>query len=386
MIFLSIFTFSEIVLMRISLKYSFLVIIACLLLSNISYGQYEFTIDKLVACTPVKSQDKTGTCWSFATASFLESELMKIGIEDIDLSEIYVVRNIYIDKARNYVLRQGKANFSQGSLSHDLIKHIGTHGIIPEKFYTGKRYSDKKHDHSELERGLKGFLDGIIKGKTISDRWQEAFTGILDSYLGKVPEVFEVDGNKHTPKSYASSLGLNNQEYISITSFNHHPFYKEFILEIPDNYSNGSYYNIPLDEMMEIMDFALISGYSIAWDGDVSEKGFDARKGIAVLPADDEDPALFSEVINEMQVDQELRQQGFESYATTDDHLMHVVGIALDQNGNKFYVVKNSWGEVSPYKGYVYMSESYMRMKTISIMVNKSALPLKTSQRLFASK
>ena len=348
-------------------------------------GQYNFTVDKLVACTPVKSQDKTGTCWSFATASFIESELMRMGIEDIDLSEIYVVRNIYIDKAKNYVLRQGKANFSQGSLAHDLIKHIGQNGIIPEQFYSGKLYGEKKHDHSELERGLKGFLDGIISGKMISQKWQPALTKILDVYLGEVPEVFEVNGNKHTPKSYASSLGLEVQDYVSITSFNHHPFYEEFILEIPDNYSNGSYYNVPLAEMMEIMDFALLSGYSVAWDGDVSEKGFNAREGIAILPVNEESPDLFTKIVPEINVDQGIRQAGFESYSTTDDHLMHIVGIALDQNGNKYYIVKNSWGEISPYKGYVYMSEQYMRMKTISIMTNKAALPLKTSQRLFVS-
>ncbi len=372
--------------MRIFKIYSTFIILLSLGVLNSLHAQYEFTVDKLVACTPVKSQDRTGTCWSFATASFIESELMRKGIEDIDLSEIFVVRNIYIDKARNYVLRQGKANFSQGSLSHDLIRHISTHGIVPEKFYSGKLYGEEIHDHSELERGLKGFLDGIIKGKKLTQKWQVAFTSILDAYLGEAPSVFEVNGNKHTPRSYAASLGLNIDDYVSLTSFNHHPFYEEFILEIPDNYSNGKYYNVPLDEMMEIMDFALLSGYSVAWDGDVSEKGFDARKGIAILPVNEKDPDLFNEIIEEISVDQDLRQNEFESYSTTDDHLMHVVGISLDQNGNKYYVVKNSWGTISPHKGYVYMSEQYMRMKTVSIMINKAALPLKTSQRLFVAK
>jgi bleomycin hydrolase len=359
--------------------------IALIFIPEYLSSQYVFTTDKKVQCTPVKNQEKTGTCWSFATTSFLESELMRSGKSDLDLSEMYVVRKIYEDKAFNYVLRQGKTNFSQGGLSHDLIRSIAREGIIPEKFYRGLVIGDELHNHSELEKGMKGYLDAIINNGHPGNKWKDAVKGILDAYLGPIPEVFEVDGQTYNAKSFANALEIKDQDYISITSFNHHPFYETFILEIPDNYSNGSYYNIPLDEMEELIDFALIAGYSIVWDGDVSEKGFNSKEGLAILPQEMNNQ-VFNKPVQEIEVDQNNRQAAFESYETTDDHLMHIVGISLDQNGSKYYITKNSWGINNQQNGYIYMSASYLRMKTISIMVNKSALPLKTSRRLFASK
>jgi bleomycin hydrolase len=343
---------------------------------------YEFETINSIECTPVKSQDRTGTCWSFATSSFLESEIIRKGKGYHDLSEMFVVRNVYRDKAKNYVLRQGKANFSQGSLSHDLIKVAKKYGVVPESVYSGKLDGAKKHDHSEMEAALKGMLDGILSRKSLSPKWSEAFDCVVDVYLGKMPEEFTVSGKTYTPQSYAESLEINPDDYINITSYTHHPFYSQFVLEIPDNYSNGSFYNVPMAELETIVDNAVKNGYSIAWDGDVSEKGFSAKNGIAVLPADAKREDLFENPGEEIKVTQELRQRTFESYATTDDHLMHLTGIAKDQKGNKYYLIKNSWGEIGNFDGFLYMSEAYFQLKTISVMVHKDAIPEKIAKKM----
>ena len=354
-----------------------LLMVCCLLLTASMAAQYNFKHTLDIDCTPVKSQARTGTCWSFATASFIESELMRMGHDDINLSEMYVVRNIYKDKARNYVLRQGKANFSQGSLSHDLIRIMKSGGVMPESVYSGLLEGESKHDHGEMEVGLKGFLDGVLKRKRLSKKWPTAFAAILDSYIGEVPEKFSYKGNVHTPMTFAKELGLDAGKYVSLTSFTHHPYHESFILEIPDNYSNGSFYNVPLNELMSAIDNALDKGYTVAWDGDVSEKGFDAKKGIAVLPVDEKREDLFDNPGEEVKVNAQNRQDNFESYSTTDDHLMHIVGRAEDKNGTQYYIIKNSWGEISPFKGYLYMSRAYVEMKTVAIMVNQDVLSKK---------
>ncbi len=355
------------------MKYMLLSVLFFLSLSV--YAQYGITDEINVGCTSIKNQANTGTCWSFATCSFLESELMRIGKGNYDLSEMYVVRNIYKDKARNYVLRQGKANFSQGSLSHDFINTVMRHGIVPEDIYSGKIPGVEAHDHSELSAVLKGYVDALIGRKKLSDKWDEGFEAILDVYLGEVQENFSVDGVQYHPKAFAMSLGLNPTDYVNITSFTHHPFYTSFILEIPDNFSNGSFINVPLNELETIVDNALKSGYSVAWDGDVSEKGFSAKNGLAILPIDPKSEKLFKSIVKEQNVTAENRQENFESYVTTDDHLMHIVGIARDKEGNKYYKVKNSWGEISDLNGFLYMSAAYFRMKTISITLHKDGIP-----------
>ena len=365
---------------------SFLILLFASSVSTIAQVEikpiYNFTPINNVECTSIKSQGKTGTCWSFATASFLESEVMKNGQQKTDFSEMFVVRNIYLDKAQNFVLRQGKANFSQGSLSHDLMNIAATRGMIPEAVFSGLSSENEAHNHSELSNVLTGFLKGLIKTKTLSPKWKNAVSSILDVYLGSVPSEFDFNGKKYTPVSFAKEMGIEENNYLNFTSFTHHPFYQDFILEIPDNYSNGSFYNVPLINLSSIVDEALKNGYSVAWDGDVSEKGFSRDDGLAILPTDSENENLFKTIVSERKVNQEIRQAGFESYATTDDHLMHLVGSAKDQNGNKYYLIKNSWGEIGPYKGYLYMSEAYFNMKTVSIMVNKNALGATTKKSL----
>lgn len=369
---------------------TFNILLFCAILANAGYAQvevknsssYGFELVKSVSCTPVKSQDRTGTCWSFATSSFLESEAIRLGKGPQDFSEMFVVRNIYKDKARNYILRQGKANFSQGSLSHDLMRVIGKSGMVPESAYSGKLDGNKKHDHAEMEAVLKGMLDGVLKQKRLSKKWSKAFDKVVDVYLGEAPNEFIIDGKKYTARSYADEIGLDPSNYVSITSFTHHPYYKDFILEIPDNYSNGAFYNVPIGDLQAIVNNAIDKGYSVAWDGDVSETGFSADNGIAIVPEDEERNDLFVRPGMEKVVTQQMRQEDFESLATTDDHLMHLTGIAKDKVGKKYYLIKNSWGEVSEYKGFLYMSEAYLKLKTVAILVHKDAIPSHIASKL----
>jgi bleomycin hydrolase len=352
------------------------------LLSVPVFGQYEFTIEKELKCTDVKNQQRTGTCWSFSTISFIEAELMRLGEGEYDLSEMYMVRNIYKDKARNYVLRQGNANFSQGSLNHDVMRALEMAGAVPESVYSGLKEGDRYHDHSEMEAALKGFLDGVLASKRPSEKWPAAFEAIIDQYMGAVPESFSYNSKTHTPESFKKALPINPDDYVSLTSFAHHPFYETFILEIPDNYSNGSYFNVPLDELQAITDYALSNGYTVAWDGDVSEKGFSAGDGLAILPENENDDDKFKSPVDEVEVTQENRQQAFENFSTTDDHLMHLTGLAKDQNGQTYYITKNSWGEISDYEGFLYMSAPYFRMKTVGLMVHKDAIPADIASKL----
>ncbi|MEE2640225.1 MAG: C1 family peptidase [Planctomycetota bacterium] len=338
---------------------------------------YGFQIEKSVEHTGVKSQDQTGTCWCFAGASFLESELIRQGMGKHNFSEMFVVKNVYKDKAMNYVLRSGKANFGQGALAHDFINAVGRHGLIPEEYFSGLQSGTKVHNHSEMEVVLKGILDAVIKQKRLSPRWKMAYDKVLDIYIGESPSSFNYQDKNYTPKQLAQKFGFNPKNYVSLTSYTHHPFHEDFVLEIPDNNSNGSFRNVPIDELVSVIDHAIENGFSVAWDGDVSESGFQSRKGMAILPQDPQRKDLFTEPGKEKTVTQEMRQETFYSYSTTDDHLMHLVGISRDKKGNKYYVIKNSWGEIGPHKGFLHMSEAYVRLKTVAIMVHKKGIPPK---------
>ena len=337
--------------------------------------KYDFTMEFSIEHTDIKSQGSTGTCWCFATTSFLESELMRRGKGKHDLSEMFVVKNVYQDKARNYVLRHGTAQFGQGALAHDMVQGVKRGGLMPEEAFDGLDEGESRHNHGEMEVVLKGMLDAVIKQPKPSAKWPLAYARVLDTYLGSAPETFAYEGRTYTPLEFAKDLDFRADDYVSITSYNHHPFYEKFVLEIPDNYSNGLFYNLPVDEMVSIIDYAIENGFSVAWDGDVSERGFSSKNGIAIVPEDEQRRDLFEVVGPEKVIDQETRQETFNSYSTTDDHLMHLVGISRDSQGNKYYVIKNSWGEVGPYNGLLHMSEAYVRLKTVAILVHKDAIP-----------
>jgi aminopeptidase C len=317
----------------------------------------------------VKNQASTGTCWSFATTSFIESELLRMGKGEYDLSEMFIIRKNYIDKLQDNYLRQGKGNLGEGSLSHDWMRVFSQSGIVPNEVYNGLNYGSPTHNHGELNSFINAVAAVPVQRKNESAQYHQIVDAILDAYLGKVPEEFTYKGVKYTPKSFAESLGINPSDYVEITSFTHFPFYTRGILEIPDNWTMEKFYNVPLDELTEIVDYSLNNGYTVNWDGDVSEKGFLYSKGVATFP--------------ETNVTQEMRQAGYENFTTTDDHLMHITGISKDQAGVKYYITKNSWGtERSPFGGYLNMSESYVRAKTMFIMVNKVAIPPEIKTKL----
>ncbi|MGD2092407.1 MAG: C1 family peptidase [Candidatus Aminicenantes bacterium] len=355
---------------------------------------YEFEIITEVKRTPVKDQYWTGTCWCFSTISFLESELLRNGKEAIDLSEMYVVRRTYPHKAMDYIRMHGRANHSQGGQSHDVIDQIRRYGIVPENVYPGMNIEEKRHNHGEMSAVLNALLEAVLKrrGKRVTPRWLDAYNAVLDVYLGKPPTTFTYKGKSYTPHEFAAEyLGLNPDDYIELTSYTHHPFYKQCRLELPDNWTyNDDYYNVPIDDLERIVDHVLKSGYSLVWDGDVSERDFSSReKGYAIVPEKDwenqteaEKKKEITAPVKEKEVTQEMRQKTYDNFTTTDDHLMHIVGIAKDQVGTKFYLTKNSGGTDRKYGGYVYMSRSYFRLKTTAIMINKHSLPEEIKTKL----
>lgn len=357
---------------------------------------FQFTVKYEIPTSPIKDQQRTGTCWSFATTSFVETELIRMGQPVFDISEMFFVRYAYEGKAQSYVRFQGANNFGQGGQAHDVMNVIREHGMVTEKEYPGFNYGTEVHAHAELEAVLKAFLDAVVKNpnKKLTTAWFPAYRGILDAYLGTVPDK----GN-----SILSKVPFNQDDYVELTSFNHHPFYQRVSLEIPDNWSHDLYYNLPLDEMMQVITYALGNGYSVCWDGDVSEKSFAYRKGVALLPlakfeelsGSDKERwtgitekdfaarmANFDSPIPEVKVTQENRQTSFDNLTSTDDHLMHLTGMATDQNGTVYFLTKNSWGAEGVYDGYLYMSESYVRMKTIAVMVHRNAIPAEIKKKL----
>jgi len=374
---------------------------------NNSNEAYTFSIVKEVKATPVKNQARSGTCWAYSGLSFIESELLRMGKPEYDLSEMWIVRHTYPAKAEKYMRLHGNLNLAAGGSFEDVLWVIRNYGIVPQEVYEGLNYGEDKNVHNELDAATKAYTDAILKTaerSTLLTAWLTGFEGIMDAYLGKRPEKYNYNGKEYTPKSFSQSLGLNMDDYVSITSFTHHPFYEKFILEIPDNWIWGESYNVPMNEMLEVTNYALNNGYSVLWGSDVSEKGFAYRKGLAVVPVtkieemsgsdkirwigltdkDRETQILnLDKPVTERVITQELRQAGFDNFQTTDDHGMHITGIAKDQDGNTFYKVKNSWGtDDSKYFGYLYASEAFFLYKTISIMVHKNAIPKSVAQKL----
>lgn len=364
---------------------------------------FEFTTVKELPITPVKNQNRSSTCWSFSGIGFLESELLRMGKPETDLSEMFVVYHSWADKADRFVRMHGSTNFGPGGSFHDVLYVLKHYGAVPENIYEGLNYGESKHVHNELDALTRAYVEPLSKSRKLTPAWKNGFNGILDAYLGELPEKFTVNGKEYTPQTYAASLGLNADDYVSITSYTHHPFYSSFMLEIPDNWRWGSSYNVPLEEMVEIADNAINNGYSIAWGADVSEAGFN-RDGIGVLPdiegselsgsdaarwlglsqkeKDEEVKKMLQSPSKELTVTQESRQKGYDNFETTDDHGMQIYGIAKDQNGSKYYMVKNSWGESGKYKGYWYVSEPFFKAKTMNYVVHKDALPKHIAKKL----
>lgn len=366
---------------------------------------YQFTDIATVPATPVKNQASTGTCWCFATTSFMESELLRKGKGTYDLSEMFIVRQKYMNQLQDNYVRHGEGNIGQGSLSHTFKHAFDQVGIVPEEVYTGIHYDSDRHNHSEMVQYMQAIAQTAVKMKKRSPEYDQLIEHLFDTYLGRLPEKFTYEGKEYTPKSFAASLGLEMDDYIELTSFTHHPYYTMFDVEVHDNWEHEKMYNLPLDELMETMDYALNNGYSVCWDGDVSEKGFSFKNGVAINPEvkkvdnyattdrarfekmDEkgrlEEVYKFEQPYPEVKVTPEVRQEGFEAFVTTDDHLMHLTGIAKDQNGTKYYITKNSWGtERNKFGGYLNMSESYVRAKTIYIMVHKDAIPKAVKAKL----
>ncbi len=344
--------------------------------------RHTFTMVYEIGATSVKNQAKTGTCWDFATQSFLESEIMRLHNKKYDLSEMFNVRYTYPLKAERYVRYHGKYQFGEGGQAHDVLKIFDTYGAVPYSVYPGLEPGDSLYDNTEMDAVLKSVLKTIVERKKITQHYKQIVNAICDIYLGKVPEKFEYDGKEFTPKSFAKSLGINTKDYVEITSYTHHPFYSKFVLEVPDNWEEGEYYNVPLNDLIKIMDNALANGYSIAWDGAVGKDNFYRKKGYAVVPIDESDTSSTGPE-KEKDVTQEMRQKAYNDYTTTDDHLMHIVGLAQDQAGTKFYYTKNSWGtKDKKYNGYWYMSEPFVKLRTIAILVHKDAIPKEIREKL----
>lgn len=354
---------------------------------SVSAQKYDFQTVKDIEAEPVISQGNTGTCWSFSSTSFLEAEIIRTTGKKIDLSEMYNVRHTYPKKAWNYLMRQGKAQFGEGGLNHDVINSARLAGIVPQSAYSGIVGSESKYDHSkmvqELETILKKHANPEVKLDPI---WKSEVSSILDNYMGKDISEFTFEGKKYTPKSFLEMTKLKLDDYVTITSFTNEPYHKSFVLDIPDNFSNGSFYNLPLDEFVKNIDNALEKGYTLALDADVSEKTFSSKYGIAVIPENESDEkTILTEIKTEKKITPEFRQQEFENYNTTDDHLMHIVGKVKDQKGNMYYKVKNSWGNDAKYvghDGYIYMSVPYLKLKAISVLVDKDALLKNTKKEL----
>ena len=367
---------------------------------------YQFTDIKRLPATSVKDQARAGTCWSWSGISFFESEMIRMGKEPIDLSAMYIVRHAYSDKATKFVRLHGSMNFAVGGAFCDVMHVIKNYGIVPMDVYKGLNYGEPNHAFGEIDDVLAGYVNAVIKNsnKKLSTAWKKGFDGILDAYLGEEPEKFEYKGKEYTPRTFADEVvGLNMDDYVSLTSFTHHPFYSQFAIEVPDNWLWGMSYNLPIDELAQVMSNAIDNGYTFAWASDVSERGFQtSQPGVAVVPTTDTKEMSGAEIAKweampkgnqtpdalrqgpapEKEITQEMRQQEFDNYLTTDDHGMHVIGKAKDQNGTVYYIVKNSWNQYNKFGGYFYASEPFMKYKTMNIIVHKNAIPKDIRKKL----
>ena len=369
---------------------------------------FVFTVVKENPITSIKNQNRAGTCWCYSTLGFIEAELLRMGKGEYDFSEMYIVQKTYLDRADKTVRTHGDASFSQGGSFYDVIYGMKHYGLIPEEeMRPGVMYGDTLSNHTELSAVSDAVVAAIAKGNHKSLQtdnnnvpfWKKAIESIHEIYLGKAPEKFTYKGKEYTPMSFYESTGLNADDYISLTSYTHHPFYSQFVIEVQDNWRWGLSYNLPIDELMEVFDNAIMNGYTIAWGSDVSETGF-TRNGIAVMPDVEkvqelsgsdmahwlklkpEEKQLNTKPQPQKKCTQEERQKAYDNWETTDDHGMIIYGIAKDQEGNEYYMVKNSWGKSGKYEGIWYASKEFARYKTMNIVVHKDALPKAIKKKL----
>jgi len=357
-----------------------------------STAGFKFTDIINLENTPVKNQGSSGTCWSYSTNSFLESEMIRMGKEPVALSEIFSARNAYVEKGKNYVRMHGAVSLGDGGALHDVINMYKKYGAMPQINYTGLNYGTKINKFGEMGAITQGILEGVVKNPNgkLTPNWEKAYAGVIDSYLGEVPAKFEYKGKSYTPQTFAKDVvGINPDEYVELSSFNDHPYYSKFTLLVPDNWSFDQVYNVQVNDITDVIDNALKKGYSVAWATDVSEKSFSYKNGVAYVPAKpfeemtaSEKETMFSAPKPEMEITAANRQEAFDNYETTDDHGMHIVGLAKDQNGKEYYIVKNSWGATNDYKGYLYVTKNYVKYKTTAFLLNKGGLPAGISKKL----
>lgn len=357
-----------------------------------SAASFQFTEVINLENTPVKNQGSSGTCWSYSANSFLESEMIRMGKEPVEISQIYTARNAYVEKGKNYVRMHGAITLGDGGALHDVINMYRQYGALPQSVYTGLNYGTANNKFAEMQAMAQGVLEAAVKNPNgeLSPNWVKAYTAVLDSYLGEVPESFQWKGKKYTPQTFAKEvIGINPDEYVEISSFKQYPYYKPFVLMVPDNWSLDQVYNVKMNELTDIIDNALKSGYTVGWAGDVSEKGFSWKNGVAYIPAksvadmtQEEKDGLFQGPKPELEITEEMRQAAFDNYQTQDDHGMHIVGLTKDQNGKEYYIIKNSWGASNDYKGYMYMSKNFVKYKTTAILLNKGGLTKDMKKKL----
>ncbi len=342
--------------------------------------------------TPVKNQGSSGTCWSYSANSFLESEMIRMSKEPVEISQIFTARNAYVEKGINYVRMHGAITLGDGGSLHDVINMYRKYGAVPQSVYTGLNYGTSKNKFAEMAAINEAFLAAVVKNPNgeLTPNWVKAYTAVIDSYLGQVPESFEFKGKKYTPQTFAKEVvGINPDDYVELSSFTNKPYYQKMVLMVPDNWDLDLVYNVKVDELTDIIDNALAKGYSVGWAGDISDKGFSWKNGVAYVPAkpfadmtDEEKANMFKGPQPELNITAEIRQKAFDNYDTTDDHGMHIVGLTKDQNGKEYYIIKNSWGATNDYKGYIYMTKNFVKLKSTAILLHKGGLPKELAKKI----
>ncbi|AXB56047.1 C1 family peptidase [Flavobacterium fluviale] len=360
--------------------------------SDKSKENFKFTEVINLGTTSVKTQGSSGTCWSYSTNSFLESEMIRLGKQPVELSQIYSARNVYVEKGINYVRMHGAITLGDGGALHDVINMYKKYGTVPREVYTGLNYGTDKNKFGEMAALIEGVLAAVVKNPNgeLTPNWQKAYAAVIDSYLGKVPENFNYKGKSYTPQSFAKEVvGINPDEYVELSSFNNTPYYQKTTMMVPDNWSLDQVYNVKVNDMTDVIDNALKKGYTVAWATDVSEKSFSWKNGVAYVPTkkfDDMNAEEKADMFNgpkaEPEITPEMRQAAFDNYTTTDDHGMHIIGLAKDQTGKEYYIVKNSWGETNDYKGFLFVTKNFVKYKTTALLVNKGGIPTEIAKKL----